>query len=141
MIHFTTKRILTALLFLFSHSLPAANPIITNVFTADPAALVYRDTVYLYTGHDEAPDNNHSCQMKDWLCFSSTNMTDWTPRGLLAEFAGNGNPMHQAIIDFQGRSYFIYHNGGVQPGGGEIKRHRRDADSGCVPPSGTSRSV
>ena len=60
MIHFTAKRCLAALLFLFSHSLPAANPIITNVFTADPAALVYCDTVYLYTGNDAAPDNNHA---------------------------------------------------------------------------------
>lgn len=64
-------------------SLPlyAANPIITNVFTADPAAFVYKDTVYLYTGHDEAPDNNHFYQMRDWLCFSSTNMVEWTPQG------------------------------------------------------------
>ncbi len=287
MIHLNLKHVLAAALFLLSLSLSAANPIITNVFTADPAALVYRDTVYLYTGHDEAPDNNHSYQMKNWLCFSSTNMTNWTPqgsplattnflwahgdawagqvierhgkfywyvavehgtihgkaigvavsdsptgpftdargsalisndmttavkiswddidptvwidddgqayliwgnhqcyiaklkenmteldgpiqlialpafeeapwihkrgglyylsyatgfpektayatapkitgpwtpRGLLAEFAGNCNTMHQAIIDFKGRSYFIYHNGGVQPGGGSFRR-------------------
>lgn len=31
------------------------NPIIRDKFTADPAAMVYKDTVYLYTGHDEAP--------------------------------------------------------------------------------------
>ena len=30
--------------------------------------------------------------------------------------------MHQAIIDFTDRSYFIYHNGGVQPGGGSFRR-------------------
>ncbi len=59
----------------------AANPVITNVCTADPAALVCRDAVYLYTGCDEAPDNNHFYQMKKWLCFSSTNMVDWTPHG------------------------------------------------------------
>ena len=29
------------------------NPIITDKYTADPAALVYNDTVYLYAGHDE----------------------------------------------------------------------------------------
>jgi arabinoxylan arabinofuranohydrolase len=32
----------------------AANPIITNVFTADPAPFVYKNTVYLYVGQDEA---------------------------------------------------------------------------------------
>ncbi len=270
---------------LSANFLLAANPVITNPLTADPAALVYRDTVYLYTGNDEAPDNNHFYQMKKWLCFSSTNLVDWTPhgaplsltnfvwassdawagqvierqgkfywyvavtakggkaigvavadsptgpfkdargsalvsnemttatkinwddidptvwldadgqaylfwgntvcyyaklkenmaeldgsiqtvdvpnfteapwihqhggiyylsyatgfpektayatapkitgpwtyRGLLAEFAGNCNTMHQAIIDYQGRSYFIYHNGGTQPNGGSFRR-------------------
>lgn len=46
----------------------------------------------------------------------------WTYRGLLAEMAGNSNTAHQAIIEFKGRSYFIYHNGGVQPGGGSFRR-------------------
>jgi hypothetical protein len=30
--------------------------------------------------------------------------------------------MHQAIIDYKGRSYFIYHSGGVQPNGGSFRR-------------------
>jgi beta-xylosidase len=277
-----------ALLTAFSiGSLAAANPIITNVFTADPAALVYQGTVYLYTGHDVAPDRVEDYRMNDWLCYSSTNMVDWTPhgpplavtnfawakndawasqmierngkfywyvavshatisgkaigvavsdsptgpfkdargsalvsndmtqatkiswddidptvwidddgqaylfwgntacywaklkenmteldgpiqtvdlprfteapwihkrgnlyylsyatgfpekiayataskitgpwtyRGLVAELAGNCNTMHQAIIDFKGRSYFIYHNGGIQPNGGSFRR-------------------
>ncbi len=46
----------------------------------------------------------------------------WTYRGLLAKFAGNCNTMHQAIIDHQGRSYFIYHNGGIQTSGGSFRR-------------------
>ena len=28
------------------------NPIITNIYTADPAPMVYGDTLYLYTTHD-----------------------------------------------------------------------------------------
>ena len=31
----------------------AQNPIIQTIYTADPAPMVYKDTVYLYTGHDE----------------------------------------------------------------------------------------
>ncbi|MFH4967505.1 glycoside hydrolase family 43 protein [Gaetbulibacter sp. M240] len=53
------------------------NPIIKDVFTADPAALVYKDSVYLYTGHDEAPNDFHFYKMNDWLVFSSENMVDW----------------------------------------------------------------
>jgi hypothetical protein len=30
----------------------AQNPIITDIFSADPAVLVYKDTVFLYAGHD-----------------------------------------------------------------------------------------
>ena len=32
-----------------------SNPVITHQYTADPAAMVYKDKVYLYTGHDVAP--------------------------------------------------------------------------------------
>jgi beta-xylosidase len=65
----------------FAARLPAANPIITDVHTADPAAMVHGDTVYLYTGHDEAPPNQNRYVMKNWLCFSSTDMVNWTTQG------------------------------------------------------------
>ena len=32
----------------------AANPIVKNIYTGDPAALVDNGRVYLYVGHDEA---------------------------------------------------------------------------------------
>lgn len=56
----------------------ADNPIILHKFTADPAALVYQDTVYLYTGHDECPDRQNRYVMHEWLCFSSTDLVHWT---------------------------------------------------------------
>jgi len=34
-----------------------ANPIFTDRWTADPAPFVEGDTIYVYTGHDNAPDN------------------------------------------------------------------------------------
>lgn len=55
------------------------NPIITDVFTADPAAIVHNDTVYLYAGHDEAPNDFNFYRMNEWLVFSSTNLVDWEP--------------------------------------------------------------
>jgi len=53
------------------------NPIIRNKYTADPTALVYNNTVYIYTGHDEAPVGTETYVMNDWLCFSSTDMVTW----------------------------------------------------------------
>jgi len=57
----------------------AQNPIIQTVYTADPAPMVYKDTVYLYTGHDE--DRANYFEMKDWRCFSTTDMVNWTDHG------------------------------------------------------------
>lgn len=53
------------------------NPVITHKFTADPAALVYNDTVFLYTGHDEADEKYNFYKMHEWLVFSSTDMVNW----------------------------------------------------------------
>jgi beta-xylosidase len=57
---------------------PAGNPIIKNKYTADPSAMVQKGTVYLYTGHDEAPARQERYVMHEWLCFSSTDMVSWT---------------------------------------------------------------
>jgi beta-xylosidase len=55
----------------------AGNPIIKDKYTADPAALVYNNTVYLYTGHDEKPAPKEGYEMHEWLCYSSTDMINW----------------------------------------------------------------
>jgi beta-xylosidase len=61
----------------------AGNPIISHSYTADPSALVYNDTIYVYTGHDEAPVGTENYLMKDWLCFSSQDMINWKDHGTL----------------------------------------------------------
>lgn len=53
------------------------NPIITDKYTADPAAMVYDGKVYLYTGHDAAPDNRDRYEMPEWLVYSSSDMKTW----------------------------------------------------------------
>lgn len=54
------------------------NPIIKHKYTADPAALVYKDRVYLYTGHDQAPKEKNFYEMHEWLAFSSNDLKTWT---------------------------------------------------------------
>lgn len=46
----------------------------------------------------------------------------WEYMGILNELAGNSNTNHQAIIQFKGKWYFIYHNGALQPHGGSFRR-------------------
>ncbi|HPB04951.1 MAG TPA: glycoside hydrolase family 43 protein, partial [Prolixibacteraceae bacterium] len=60
----------------------AQNPIIQTKFTADPAPMVYNDTVYLYTSHDE--DDAQGFKMLDWLLYTSTDMVNWTEHGAVA---------------------------------------------------------
>lgn len=60
----------------------AQHPIITTKYTADPAPMVYKDTVYLYTTHDE--DQADGFLMKDWLLYTSTDMVNWTDHGAVA---------------------------------------------------------
>ncbi len=55
----------------------AANPIITDKYTADPAALVYDNTVYLYAGHDQCPSSRNRYEMHEWLVYSSKDMINW----------------------------------------------------------------
>ena len=53
------------------------NPIIKDKYTGDPAALVYKDKVYLYAGHDEAPNDFNFYKMNEWLVYSSLDMVNW----------------------------------------------------------------
>ena len=59
----------------------AQNPIITDMFTADPAPLVHSETVYLYTSHDTATVSDTNYKMPDWYVFSSKDMVNWTNHG------------------------------------------------------------
>ncbi|WP_278021767.1 hypothetical protein [Flavobacterium ginsengisoli] len=67
----------------FTVNIEAQNPIIRNIFTADPAPLVHKGILYLYTGHDVATQDDTNYKMADWHVFSTTNMKDWKDHGVL----------------------------------------------------------
>lgn len=46
----------------------------------------------------------------------------WEYKGILNELSGNSNTNHQAIVEYKGKWYFVYHNGGIQPRGGSFLR-------------------
>jgi arabinoxylan arabinofuranohydrolase len=78
---YNKKLLVLALLAFVSifETLKAQNPIIQTIYTADPAPMVYKDTVFLYTGHDE--DKSTWFTMNDWHIYSTTDMVNWTDRG------------------------------------------------------------
>jgi hypothetical protein len=67
----------------------ADNPIVQTCFTADPAPMVYNDTVFLYASHDSTifPDPSDDFVMYNWKLFSSTDMANWTDRGVPASLS------------------------------------------------------
>ncbi len=64
----------------------ASEPIVQTSFTADPAPMVHDGVVYLYTSHDDdnAPPGQGRFLMRDWKCYSSTDMVNWTDHGSVA---------------------------------------------------------
>jgi beta-xylosidase len=75
----------------------AGNPIVRDIYTADPATLVVGDTMYLYSGRDEAATGQDAFVMDEWHVFSSKAPDDdpaaWTSHGAklsLATFAWAG---------------------------------------------------
>ena len=88
----------------------AKNPLFEDVFTADPAALVDGDTVWLYTGHDEAPNNDVFFEMHDWLAFSSMDLINWKEHGPIMraddfEWA-TGNAWASHMVKKDGKYWF-----------------------------------
>ncbi|MCJ8208602.1 family 43 glycosylhydrolase [Mucilaginibacter sp. RS28] len=72
---------------LFTLSVKAQNPLITNQFTADPSARVFGDSVYIYPSHDILARPGHGrvgwfC-MEDYHVFSSANLTEWKDQGAI----------------------------------------------------------
>ena len=59
----------------------ADNPIVQNIYTADPAPMVSGDTLYLYTSHDEDKLVKNFYTMNDWKCYSTKDMVNWTDHG------------------------------------------------------------
>ncbi len=69
---------------LWTACLPAQNPIVQTMYTADPAPLVYGDRLYLYTSHDE--DASTWFVMNDWKLYSTTDMVNWTDHGAVLSY-------------------------------------------------------
>lgn len=86
------------------------NPIISNKYTGDPAALVYNDIVYLYAGHDEAANDFNFYKMNEWLVYSSSNMVNWKEHPVplkVTDFAwAKGDAWASQVIERNGKFYW-----------------------------------
>ncbi|KAL4954132.1 glycosyl hydrolase [Aspergillus filifer] len=53
----------------------AENPIVQDIYTADPVPIVHDNRVYIFTGHDE--DGSTEYNLNEWRLFSSSDMCNW----------------------------------------------------------------
>lgn len=124
-------KIITILMFFTCASpyeLLAQNPIIKHIFTADPAPIVYKNTVYLYTGHDTAVVSDTNYKMPDWHVFSSKDMVNWKDHGALLSpkvFSwATGDAYAAQCIEYKGKFYWFvstfHKNDGNSKGGAAI---------------------
>ncbi len=56
------------------------NPVITNIYTADPSARVFADTLYVYPSHDRTDATSFS--MEDYHVFSTVDMVNFVDHGV-----------------------------------------------------------
>lgn len=96
----------------------AQRPIIQTKYTADPAPMVYNDTVFLYTTHDE--DDAEGFKMQDWLLYTSTDMVNWTDHGVVASLKSfdwvkrDNGAWAEQVVECNGKFYMycpIHGNG------------------------------
>ena len=103
-------------IFLLNISVLANNPIIktdgsgNRVYSADPAALVDGDTVYLYVGQDKGTPTSNN--MPNYLCYSSKDLINWKYEGIplkAADFPwGSASQSWAAqVIKYKGKYYYF----------------------------------
>lgn len=86
------------------------NPVIRDIYSADAAALVSGDTVYLYVGHDEAAKSSNNYAMYDWYCYSTKDMKKWESHGAVLKVTAFkwavGNAWASQVAERDGKFYY-----------------------------------
>ncbi|MBB5351563.1 beta-xylosidase [Haloferula luteola] len=87
------------------------NPIVTDLFTADPCPMVHGDTLYIYTGHDEQTEEGKGFVMNDWYCFSTQDMVTYEKHGPLLSWKdfswSKGDAFASHVIEHEGKFFWF----------------------------------
>lgn len=115
------KKLLSCAAFALAGMAMAQNPIIQTHYTADPAPMVYKDTLFLYVGCDEKDAPHNSYLMREYRLYTTTDMVNWTDRGAVlrtSDFAWSGGDASAAqCIERNGRFYwYISSQNKLSPG-------------------------
>ncbi len=96
----------------------AQNPLIQTIYTADPAPIVFGDTLFLYVGHDEDDahkDPHGGYLMREYRLFTTTDMVNWTDHGAplkIGQISWSTNDASAAqLIERNGKYYWYFSTG------------------------------
>lgn len=88
----------------------AQNPIIRTMYTADPAPMVHRDTLFVFVGHDEDDAPARTFLMREYRLFSTVDMVNWTDHGPALRTSEIGWSVGDAsaaqVIERDGKFYY-----------------------------------
>jgi len=86
------------------------NPIITDIYTADPDAFAFGGRLYLDVDRDEAPLGATDFVMREWRVYSTADLATWTDHGVrmrLADFAwANRNAWAPQMVHRDGKFFW-----------------------------------
>jgi arabinoxylan arabinofuranohydrolase len=115
-----SKAIVLSILALLPMAGHADNPIVQTYYTADPAPMVWGDTLYVYTGHDEDVTVSNFFTMNDWRVYSTTDMVNWRDRGSplsYKTFSWSGGKAWAAQCAPRNGKFYWYVCAGIGTGG------------------------
>jgi arabinoxylan arabinofuranohydrolase len=87
----------------------ADNPLVSHVYTADPAARVYNGRMYVVTSHDL--DTQSGYDMVDYYMFSSDDMINWRDHGIVFDIDRDttwGNRAYAPDMVYRNGTYYLY---------------------------------
>lgn len=97
----------------FSGTLSADNPLVSHVYTADPAVRYYDGRFYVMASHDK--DGATSYDLSDYYLFSSDDLINWQDHGIVFDARTHTTWATQAYapdwIKRNGKYYLIFPNG------------------------------
>jgi arabinoxylan arabinofuranohydrolase len=104
------------LMALFSTQVAMAdNPIVSQVFTADPAARVFNNRMYVVVSHDQDKATGYET-LVDYYLYSSDDMVNWRDHGIVFDVRKNTTWAKMAFApDFieRGGKYYLYFPNGA----------------------------
>ncbi|WP_308365648.1 MULTISPECIES: endo-1,4-beta-xylanase [unclassified Microbulbifer] len=108
------KVLLTAVLLSVSAVCSADNPLVSHVYTADPAARVFNDRMYVIVTHDQDTQSDYS-ELHDYYMFSSDDMVNWQDHGVVFNARTDTSWANLAyapdIIERNGKYYLYFPDG------------------------------